>query len=282
VESIDWPAVIELLSRVWPRLATAIPTSARLGARWHEMSTPFTALEAGRVVAHAGVLEVPLVLDGRAVLAAGVHAVCSAPEHRGRGLVRRVLEAALAHAHAYELTVLHANDAALYRKFGFRDVDQVAFVADAPRGAKAAPMRRLSDAAPDDVARVLAAFVGREPVSHVLGVGEAGPLFVMDEVLGCGGFRRLWYAEDLDAVVACDLDDAHVLQIYDIVARELPSIPEIVARVPGRVDAVELLFAPDRVGGRWKTRPLEPVDVFMVRGPFIDARELVLPPLARC
>ena len=37
----DWPAVFELLERVWPRLATAIPTSARLGARWQEMSTPF-------------------------------------------------------------------------------------------------------------------------------------------------------------------------------------------------------------------------------------------------
>lgn len=282
MESIDWPSVIELLSRVWPRLASAIPTSARLGARWHEMSTPFTVREGGRVVAHAGVLEVPLVLDGRAVLAAGVHAVCTAPEHRGRGLARRVLEAALAHADAYELVVLHANDAALYRKFGFRDVPQVAFVADAPRAPKATPMRRLSDAAPDDVARVLSAFAGRTPVSHVLGVGEAGPLFVMDEVLGCDGFRRLWLAEDLEAVVACDLDDTHVLQIYDVVARELPAIADIVARVPGRVDAVELLFGPDRVGGRWRTRPLEPMDVFMVRGPFVDARDVVLPPLARC
>jgi hypothetical protein len=129
---------------------------------------------------------------------------------------------------------------------------------------------------------VLAAFADRTPVSHVLGVGAAGPLFVMDEVLGCGGFARLWHAADLDAVIACDLDDDHVLQIYDVVARELPSITDIVARVPGRVDTVELLFVPDRVGGSWTTRPLEPPDVLMVKGAFVEAHELVLPPLARC
>lgn len=277
-----WPAVFELLERVWPRLATAIPTSARLGARWQEMSTPFTETIEGRVVAHAGVLEVPLVLDGRAVVAAGVHAVCTAPDARGRGHARRVLEAALAHASRYDTILLHANDAALYRKFGFRDVEQVAFVSPVPRGPKTASMRRLADTRTDDVALVHAAFAERTPVSHVLGIGGAGPLFVMDEVLGCGGFARLWHAADLDAIIACDLDDEHVLQIYDVVARELPTIADIVARVPGRVDTVELLFVPDRVGGTWTTRSLAPPDVFMVKGAFVGARELVLPPLARC
>jgi predicted N-acetyltransferase YhbS len=282
VESQDWPAVIALLSRVWPGLATAIPTAARLGARWEEMSTPFTVAEGGAVLAHAGLLEIPLVLDGRAVAAVGVHAVCSAPEARGRGHARRVIEAALDHAAARTTVVLHANDAALYRKFGFRDVEQVAFVADAPRGPKATPMRRLSHHDADDVALVHTAFAGRTPVSHVLGVRGAAELFVLDEVLGTRGFARLWHAEDLGAVVACDLDDAHVLQIYDIVAGRLPSVADIVARVPGRVDAVELLFVPDLIGGRWSTRPLAPPDVFMVKGTLVGARELVLPPLARC
>ncbi|HET6581811.1 MAG TPA: GNAT family N-acetyltransferase, partial [Nannocystaceae bacterium] len=193
-----WPAVIRLVESVWPRLTNAIPTAARLGARWQEMSTPFVAEDGGRVVAHAGVLEIPLVLDGRAVTAAGVHAVCTHPDARGRGHARRVLEAALAHAAGRcETIVLHANDAALYRKFGFRDVEQCAFVGAPPRAAKAAPMRPLSSSRPDDVALLLSAFAARTPVSHVLGVGSAGPLFVLDEVLGCGGFARLWWAEDL-------------------------------------------------------------------------------------
>ena len=144
-------------------------------------------------------------------------------------------------------------------------------------------MRRLSDTRAEDVDLVHAAFAGRTPVSHVLGVGAAGPLFVMDEVFGRRGFARLWYAADLDAVVACDLDDEHVLQIYDVVARELPSVADIVARVPGRVDTVELMFVPDRLGGRWATRPLAPPDVFMVKGTFVSTSQpLVLPPLARC
>ena len=42
--------------------------------RWEDCSTPFVAEEDGRVIAHAGVLEIPLVIAGRERVVAGMHA----------------------------------------------------------------------------------------------------------------------------------------------------------------------------------------------------------------
>jgi hypothetical protein len=142
-------------------------------------------------------------------------------------------------------------------------------------------MRRLSADRPQDVATVHAAFADRLPVAESLGIGEAAPLFVLDEVLGCDGFARLWALDDLGVVVAADLED-RLLQIYDVVGRIWPPLDELLARAPGRVDRVEVFFAPQRwTDNAWRVRPSEPVDTLMVRGPFTQA-PIGMPPLARC
>ena len=41
-----------------------------------------------------GVLEIPLVLEGKRVLVGGIHAVGTHPDHRGQGHYRRVMEEA--------------------------------------------------------------------------------------------------------------------------------------------------------------------------------------------
>jgi GNAT superfamily N-acetyltransferase len=271
---------MDLLAASWPRLRTAIPEAARLGARWDELSTAFVELEDGRAAAHAGVLWIPMVVDARRVDVAGIHAVCTAELLRGRGLARRVLERAIEWAsQRTETIVLHANDAAIYGRFGFRALAQTVWWCDVavPRVPEPRRMQRLSTS---DVARVFAAFDGRVPVSERVGVGEAAALFVLDEILACDRFARLWALDDL--VIACDLED-RVLQIYDVVGPRWPPLEEIVAAAPGRVDRVELFFMPDRwASRRWRTREMSPPDVLMVRGPFSADAEIAVPPLARC
>jgi predicted N-acetyltransferase YhbS len=276
------PSRMALLGSIWPRLVPAITKARTLGADWFAMSTAFDRTIDDRVVAHAGVLEIPMTIDGGATRAAGIHAVCTAPEFRGRGLARAAIEGAIEHAEAWADTiVLHAGDPALYSRFGFQAIDQWVWWTDVDNRPRAAPMRRLSAARPDDVAAVYGAFVGRLPVADALGIGEAAPLFVLDEVLGCDGFARLWVIDDLGVVVACDLED-RVLQIYDIVGPHWPPLDELLARAPGRVDRVEVFFVPERWPSvRWRVREGEPPDVLMARGRFTD-RAIAMPPLARC
>ncbi len=273
--------VFELLCSVWPALCDRVPAAADLGARWAEMSTAFIEREDGLPVAHAGVLEIPLLVAGEPRRAAGIHAVCTSEAHRGRGFARRVIERAIAHAEdRADLVLLHASAPELYAPFGFSPVAQRVFHCDRPEG-RGPSLRRLA-ATPEDVALVRRLFVARAPVSHVLGVRDAADIFLLDECLGCGTLRRLWFAEDLDVVIALDVAD-RVAQIYDIVGPSLPPLAEITRRIPGRFDRVELFFAPDRFPGpRWRTRVMQPPDVFMVRGPFAPGDEIAIPPLARC
>lgn len=272
--------LMDLLASCWAMLRPAIPEAARLGARWDELSTAFVEREDGVAIAHAGVLWIPMVIDGEARLVAGIHAVCTAPAHRGRGRARKVIEAALEHASTRaETVVLHANDAAIYGRFGFRPLPQTVWWCE-PSVARAQAMRQLSSDDAADVARVWDAFAGRMPVSQTLGVGEAAGLFVLDEVLACKRFARLWALDDL--VVAADYED-RLLQIYDVVGPRWPSLDELVAHAPGRVDRVEIFFNPDRwPQTRWRTREMESPDVLMVRGRFTEAGEIAIPPMSRC
>jgi predicted N-acetyltransferase YhbS len=272
--------LLELLASNWAMLRPAIPEAARLGASWEQMSTAFIEREDGVAVAHAGVLWIPMVIDGEARPVAGVHAVCTAATHRGRGLARKVIEAAVEHALGHAETVLlHANDAAIYGRFGFRPLAQTVWWC-APSMPRGPAMRRLSSDDPADVARVWAAFRGRMPVSATLGVGEADALFVLDEVLACKRFARLWALEDL--VIAAEYDDRE-LRIYDVVGPRWPELDELVAHAPGRVDRVEIFFNPDRwPRTSWKTREMDAPDVLMVNGRFTRASEIAIPPMSRC
>lgn len=276
------PARVDLLASIWPRLRPAIDLAAPLGADWFAMSTAFQRSTDGEITAHAGVLEIPMVIDGEARLVAGIHAVCTAAAHRGRGLGRAVIEDAIEHAATRTQTMLlHANDAAIYGRYGFRPIEQFVWWTDVPQRPRTTPMRKLSAGRSDDVAAIHAAFVSRLPVAESLGIGDTAPLFVLDEILACLAFERLWIAEDLGVVVACDLDE-RVLQIYDVVGPRWPALAELVARIPGRVDRVEAFFVPERWSDtKWTTREGHPVDVLMVRGPFTDAK-IAVPPLARC
>jgi len=274
-------ARLTLLGAIWPTLPAAIECAAGAGADWFAMSTAFERMLDGRTVAHAGVLRIPMVIDGIARDVAGIHAVCTAPGVRGRGLGRQVIEAAIDHALDFaDTVVLHAVDAAVYARFGMRAVDQWVWWTDIDDRRRAAPMRRLDADVAGDVALVHTAFRGRLPVADSLGVGEAAALFVLDEIIGCGDFARLLALDD-GTVVAADLDE-RVLQIYDIVGPTWPPLADIVARAPGRVDRVEVFFDPQRwTEVRWRLREARPVDVLMVRGPF-TTRPIAIPPLARC
>lgn len=278
----NFRARIDLLASIWPRLRPAIEIAAPLGADWSSMSTAFERTDAGEITAHAGVLEIPMVVDGNVQRVAGIHAVCTAAAHRGKGLGRAVIEAAIDHASGWaDVMLLHANDAAIYGRYGFRSIAQWVWGTEVPQRPRTTPLRKLSASRPEDVAAVHAAFVGRLPVAESLGIGAAASLFVLDEILACLAFERLWIADDLGVVVAFDLED-RMLQIYDVVGPRWPALHELVARMPGRVDRVEAFFVPERWPEvSWTIREGLPIDVMMVRGPFTDA-DIAMPPLARC
>lgn len=129
---------LPLLGTIWPRLPAAIERARSWGADWLEHSQAFVQVQDNEVIAHVGVMEI-------APSVAGIHAVCTHPQHRGRGLLRETMTRALEWVDArYPSAVLWANDPAIYGRFGFVERAETVFV-----GKSTAPPKHATPIAPD-------------------------------------------------------------------------------------------------------------------------------------
>ena len=254
-------AVYQLLGTAWPRLPDCMAPLEKAGDPWHEVSTPFVLWEGDHPVAHAGVLEMDLVVEGESVPVCGIHAVVTHPDHRMRGHMRNVMERAMEFAAAQRPTTILFGDPPLYDRYGFRLAPRHVFRAPAPDVAKTAPLRPLGD----DLPWLRALLHDRTPVSSLLGVERSAHMFVCDSVLGFGGFDRVFRTDDY-AIVYKLLDDT--LLLLDVIARELPPLHDILARIPEPFTRIRFGFTPDRfeVDGVEAT-PLDS-DPVMVKGPW--------------
>jgi GNAT superfamily N-acetyltransferase len=273
------PRVFELYEHAWPGMTARAEGVRGWGMRW-EVSTPFVHCEGDRVISHAGVLEIHLVVAGRPMLVGGVHAVVTHPDHRGRGLSRALMEEALAWCDARYGTVLLTGEPALYDRYGFRSWPEHRFAGNRRGSGGSGVLRPLDRRSAADGALLLRLLDARAPVSKRLGIVRDRAIFLFDTALW-----PLHYAETLDAVVAYSVKDG-TLRLFDVVAERMPSLDDVLALVPEPFGRVEVYFAPDLVGEDGLTpepHPLGIDDHLMIRGPWPIGREFAMLPVpARC
>jgi GNAT superfamily N-acetyltransferase len=283
------PRLAALLGRVWPALPAVAARAAGLGFPWTRASTPFVRWEDGRAVGHVGVIELPLVIGGRERRVGSIHAVCTDPERRGRGVGAALMQEALAACRdRYETVVLTTMIPDYYTRFGFRPVREHAFSRALPPAAPGPGGRALTEA-PDDLKSLRRLLERRAPVSERLGSLENGVVFAVAVLLTWGDLARLWYHAALDAITVHEVRDRTLL-LYDVVASSMPPLPALAAAIGGGADRILTFFAPDRLGDGFSAEPWDVArtaalggDWFaglMARGPFPDG-ELMLPPLSR-
>ena len=274
--------VLALIDRVWPGFGERIVRAGRLGFAWESVSTPFVALDGERVIAHVGVLEVPIVVAGRSQVVGGIHAVATDPDHRGRGHARALLTEAIEHCRPrFETLVLTTAIPRFYERLGFRPVREHAFRGRvAPRPAPpAGEVRPLSLDDPGDVALLRRLLAARAPVSCRLGPVEPGTIFGIACLLQAGRPEILHYVAPLDAVVACERRGP-VLMLHDVVSAVIPRLPALLEWLGEGVEEVLTLFTPDRVGGPLVPQP-GPIEL-MVLGPLaVEGLPMMLPPYSR-
>jgi GNAT superfamily N-acetyltransferase len=284
------PRLAALFGRVWPALPGGVARAEALGASWTAASTPFVAWEDGRAVAHVGVIDLPLVIQGRPGRVGSIHAVCTDPERRGRGLaaalLRRALEACRERFQTLVLTTLIPD---FYVPFGFRPVPEHAFSRGLPAVTPARGGRPLTEA-PGDVARLRRLLERRAPVSGRLGSLEDGTVFLVALMLTWGDLSRVRYHPALDAVTVHEVR-GRTLVLYDVVAASIPPLAALTAVLGGGAERVVTFFAPDRLGDGFVAEPWDQAraqawgdDWFaglMARGPFPHDPPFMLPPLSR-
>ncbi|WP_405016121.1 GNAT family N-acetyltransferase [Kitasatospora sp. NBC_00070] len=119
---------------------------AALGLTWLPKDEHFGIRLAGRLVAHTGLLRLPVTVGELETEVMGVGGVAVAPDLRGRGLARAVLGAALDHARTlgppYGLLFCRPELVPLYGRLGWRPVPGEVEVRQ-PGGVVVMPIRTL-------------------------------------------------------------------------------------------------------------------------------------------
>lgn len=291
------PRLRGLLETAWPGVSDSVLEAERIGLRWHELSTAHFAPTPEMPVAHAGVMVMPWTYAGRRLRVAGIHAVCTHPLFQGRGFMRQVMESALEQCdREFDAVALFTLEPELYRKFGFRVVEQVTYELLDPRGSplSVSAMRALDHRRPPDVELLRRKFALREALSNRLAMAREGvDLFMLNEIMETGGFLRLAHLPALDTIVAFEIQDG-ALALFDVIAPTLPELNSIVASIgEGTSEGFErvvLHFCPDKFrGSRFRPVTLVSPEYLMICGTLLDGAggsldegELIVPQHARC
>ncbi|MEU3750005.1 MULTISPECIES: GNAT family N-acetyltransferase [Streptomyces] len=119
---------------------------ADAGLTWLPKKDHFGIRQEGRLVAHAGLLRLPLSIDGVDTQVVGVGGVAVAPDLRGHGLARSVVSAALDHARTmgpqWGLLFCRPPLVPLYRRLNWRPLEQDVHV-EQPGGPVIMPLRTM-------------------------------------------------------------------------------------------------------------------------------------------
>ncbi|MFI9048297.1 GNAT family N-acetyltransferase [Streptomyces sp. NPDC053427] len=126
---------------------------AEAGLAWLPKEDHFGIRSDGRLMAHAGLLVLPVSIGGVETKVVGLGGVAVAPDVRGRGLARRVVTAALAHARTlgprYGLLFCRPPLVPLYQRLGWHALSQDVQV-EQPEGPVVMPLRTMWTPLHDD------------------------------------------------------------------------------------------------------------------------------------
>ncbi|MFT4002401.1 MAG: GNAT family N-acetyltransferase [Rhizobium sp.] len=245
-------------------------------------SMPFGYFDGeGCCVANFSAFSMPLLVNGRAVKAAGYQSGAVRPEWRGRGLYRDLMRRAFARtaAEGYELDILLTDKPALYERYGFRILPQHLFVARMPKlQASGSTARQLSLETPGDVRLIKTLLQSRQPVSSRFAVIGQMEMFLLNACFN-SAIRLTALAEN--AVVAWTFDGA-TLWLLDIAGTAIPPLATILSALDVEPDRIEICFSPDRLDCEVSLEPYEGYTVLMARGKAADeiAGPLMLSPMA--
>ncbi|MFE2325476.1 GNAT family N-acetyltransferase [Streptomyces sp. NPDC059385] len=131
---------------------------ASAGLTWLPKEDHFGIRREGRLVAHAGLLRLPVAIGGTRTEVVGVGGVAVAPDMQGRGLARLVVAAALAHARGmgprHALLFCRPPLVALYRRLGWHLLEKDVLVEQPEGRLVTMPLRTMTTALHDDARQV--------------------------------------------------------------------------------------------------------------------------------
>jgi GNAT superfamily N-acetyltransferase len=247
---------------------------------WDPSYRPFSYFDGQRAVANVSIFDMPLVINGKEVKAAGIQSVMTHPDYRRKGLIRRLFHELFEQCRQeYDLFFLVARDPELYLKFDFHLVPQSHFVCEEVKKLKPiSPMVPLNVHHEEDCRLLKRLFRRRTPVSNVFGFVDHQSTFFLN--MFSGTKTEVAYLPSLDIALVYSLKGS-VLHLYDVVGGHIPPLDVICSSFDPLITKAEIYFSPDLLQTEYIAQPPHTHAKLMVRGEF-PVKDLLfeVPPVA--
>lgn len=277
---------VKLLEESYPGMTSNILRCEALGYPWD--SKPFVKEEKDEILSFVGVLEYPLLIEGKWHIAAALHAICTKASHRNRGLASQLIQEVLKWAkNQYEFVVLFTEIPKFYERLAFKHIQEYRFhlTCEKPGGTKSTKPLTY----PEDNALFHRYFQNRSPVSNHFWVKENGTIASFNTLYATYPiYWSLHYSPSLNAILSYQIED-RTLHLYDIIASEIPSLDVILDHIPAPIEDIYFYFSPDRLTHAAIAEPLscdkKNVDFsgyLMVHGNWPPIKPFMISPLSRC
>ena len=247
---------------------------------WGDNYDPHSIVIDGRVVSNVSVNRTDLVIGGKRRRILQLGTVMTAPEYRGRGFGRAIMEYIEKEYADMDGIYLFANDTVVdyYPRFGFRPgVEYACRKAVSQTGESRAEQVVMDNA--DAWARLAAAMEKSTFREGCPMVDNPGLIFFYVSLFLQ---EAVYYIDSLDAWVIAEPEDA-LLTIHNIFADEKVTIDDVAAAFGASVKEIALGFAPACAGG-WAVSELREEDThFFVKGGIFEEfeeKKLRIPALA--
>lgn len=246
---------------------------------WGDNYDPHSIVIDGKVVANVSVNRCDLELGGRRYRILQLGTVMTAPEHRGKGLSRAIMEYIEPMMAEADGVYLFGNDSVVdfYPKFGFRRGRELEYRKSVSQSGPVAAEQVVMDG-PAAWARLAEAM---ERSSFAEGCKMVGNPELIFFYVSQFMQEAVWYIPGLDAWAVAELEKG-VLTIYNIFADASVTVDDVAAAFGAEVRTVALGFAPESREG-WEVSALLEEDCsFFVRGEVFaefEARGVRIPSL---
>ena len=234
--------------------------------------------EGGPLVSNICVFKTQLLWRGKPMEALSVGAVCTAPQHRGKGYARMLMERVI---ERYPTTPMYlsANESVLdfYPRFGFRPAREKLPVLDCAIDNACPPTKLAQKLAFDDpkVARYLRE---RKVFSNVLDCANTDSISLFH--IHLGPYKDCLYEIPACQALAVAGQEGETLRLHGVFALRPVRWESLAARLPfAGVRRVEFGFVPDALGApfRWEEFDGDPL---FVRGAACELGDFKFPDLS--
>lgn len=272
---------IELLEESFPGIKNNIMRCSALGFSW-EASKLFIKEEKGEALSHVALLECPTLIEGQWLQIGALHGICTQVAHRRHGYATGLIEEALEWAKGRCQAVLLFTDIpAFYERLSFCTVQESRFHLSHPFPKGSQLLRPL--VAPQDNDLFLRCYKEREPISNRLWIKDNGLIASFNALFAAyPTYWSLHYSSTIDGLISYQLIDK-TLHLFDVVARQMPSLDLILEHLPAEIEEIYFYFSPDRLTNEAKEEPyLYDNGHLMVYGSWQLTSSFMIPPLSRC